>query len=99
MGIISSIVSAIFGTSKKTREQVEKELADIGQRRGLDPLHSVVDLQRALDLDSSMNSRKALWAEMDGEGKYEGTAAQNQKLHEYVMGEVAKGYIDVPEKE
>lgn len=99
MGIVSSIVSAIFGTKKKSKADVESELAAIGKERGLDPLHSIVDLQRALNLDASMTSRRAAWVESGGKAEeYEGTGEQNQKLHAYVMGEVAKGYIDVPDK-
>lgn len=96
MGILVNIINAIFGTGRKSREDVERELTAIGNQRGLDPLHSIVDLLKALDLDSSKTARGALWGEIGGEGTFTGTAEQNQKLHAHVMDEIAKGYIGVP---
>jgi len=46
---------------------------------------SIVDLLRALDIDSSFAARKELADELKYKGAYSGTAEQNTWLHQEVM--------------
>jgi hypothetical protein len=56
----------------------------------LDVRHSIVDLLKALDMDSSMDARRELWGEFFAAGSpYTGTPEQNEALHREVMSELA----------
>jgi hypothetical protein len=59
------------------------------QSEPLDPLESIVDLQKAIGRDSSPAARKALWGEFELHGEYTGTAEQNRTLHRCVMEAIA----------
>lgn len=87
--------------SQMTKAQVERVLTEAARERSpehLNPLTSIVDLQKVLDQDSSFAARRSLWRELGCEGIYDGTPEQNTKLHELVMDEVAKGYVDIPKE-
>lgn len=71
-------------------EQVKAKLDELKQANaGLNPQSSIVDLLKALGLDSSFEHRKELAKEV-GLDPYEGTAEQNIKLHEAVLKKAAQ---------
>jgi hypothetical protein len=51
---------------------------------------SITDLLKILDLDASMDARRALFTELSGKGTYGGSAQQNIWLHEQVMTRLAE---------
>jgi hypothetical protein len=55
----------------------------------LDWHHSIVDLMKLLDLDSSMNARQALAHELNYSGSTSDSAAMNVWLHREVMQKLA----------
>ncbi len=58
---------------------------------------SIVDLLKLLDLDSSLNARKELGAELDVHAGEDGSAQQNTALHKAVMQKLAANGGKVPE--
>ena len=58
---------------------------------------SIVDLLKLLDLDSSLNARKELAAELNVNAGAHGSAEQNIALHKAVMRKVAENGGKVPE--
>ena len=58
---------------------------------------SIVDLLKLLDLDSSLDARKGLAAELDVHAGEHGTAEQNIALHKAVMKKVAENGGKVPD--
>ena len=50
---------------------------------------SIVDLMKALDLDSSLTARKQLAAELKYTGNTSDFAAMNVWLHKQIMGKLA----------
>ncbi|WP_110948692.1 DUF3597 domain-containing protein [Pseudomonas bohemica] len=65
------------------------------QHPGLNWRTSIVDLLKVLGLDSSLENRKQLAADV-GLGAYEGTAEQNQALHKAVLRKLAENGGNVP---
>lgn len=65
------------------------------QHPGLNWRTSIVDLLKVLGLDSSLENRKQLAADV-GLGAYEGTAEQNQALHKAVLKKLAENGGNVP---
>jgi hypothetical protein len=63
----------------------------------LDWRHSIVDLMKALDLDSSFAARKELANEMNYSGDPNDSAAMNIWLHKQVMIKLAENGGKVPE--
>ncbi len=57
---------------------------------------SIVDLMKLLDLDSSLDNRKALATELGYTGAKDGSAEMNIWLHRRVMEELAKNGARVP---
>lgn len=57
---------------------------------------SIVDLMKLLDLDSSLDNRKALATELGFAGAKDGSAEMNIWLHRRVMEELAKNGARVP---
>lgn len=57
---------------------------------------SIVDLMKLLDLDSSLDNRKALATELGYTGEKDGSAEMNIWLHRRVMEELAKNGANVP---
>jgi len=59
--------------------------------------HSIVDLLKLLDLDSSLDARKELAAELDVNAGAHGSAEQNLALHKAVMRKLAENGGKVPD--
>jgi hypothetical protein len=55
----------------------------------LDWKHSIVDLMKALDIDSSLSARKELAKELGYTGDTNDSASMNIWLHKQVMGKLA----------
>lgn len=73
---------------------LDKAVADSGQT-----LHwktSIVDLMKALDIDSSLTSRKALAKELDYKGDTDDSASMNIWLHKQVLQKLAANGGKVP---
>ncbi|MFY1666119.1 DUF3597 family protein [Pseudomonas sp. Pseu.R1] len=82
---VVDVTSGIDAPSPASAEQISAKLASLAQAHPeLKPQNSIVDLLKALGLDSSFEHRKELAKEVGLEG-YEGTAEQNIKLHEAVL--------------
>lgn len=63
----------------------------------LDWRHSIVDLMKLLDLDSSLAARKELATELNYSGAKDGSAEMNIWLHKAVMKKLAENGGKVPE--
>ena len=105
MSVFGSIMSAIFGhgsaqasaspttapsASAQTvdvAEIVDKAAAAKGEK--LAWRTSIVDLMKALDLDSSLTARKQLAAELKYTGNTNDSAAMNVWLHKQIMTKLA----------
>ncbi len=66
------------------------------QRQKLDWRHSIVDLMKLLDLDSSLENRKELAKELNYTGDTGDSAAMNIWLHKQVMTKLAQNGGKVP---
>lgn len=64
----------------------------------LDWQHSIVDLMKALGLDSSLEHRKALAVELGYQGDTNNTAAMNSWLHASVIEKLKANGGRVPEE-
>jgi hypothetical protein len=62
----------------------------------LDWRHSIVDLMKLLDLDSSLGARKELAKELNYTGALDGSAQMNIWLHKQVMTKLAENGGKVP---
>ncbi|MET1024521.1 MAG: DUF3597 domain-containing protein [Pseudoxanthomonas sp.] len=60
--------------------------------------HSIVDLLKLLDLDSSLTARKELATELDVHAGDHGSAEQNIALHKAVMQKLADNGGKVPDE-
>lgn len=79
---------------------VEATLLAISAGRGDPKLNwrtSIVDLMKLLDLDSSLDNRKELAAELGYTGAKDGSAEMNIWLHKAVMRELERNGGKVPE--
>jgi hypothetical protein len=78
---------------------VEAVLAGLAARnpQPLDWRHSIVDLMKLVDLDSSLASRKALARELGYPGAPDGSAEMNLWLHRAVMRRLAESGGRVPD--
>lgn len=63
----------------------------------LDWRHSIVDLMKLLDLDSSLSARKELAKELSYSGDMNDSASMNVWLHKQVMQKLAENGGKVPE--
>jgi 3-oxoacyl-ACP reductase-like protein len=70
--------------------ETERGTADLNWRT------SIVDLMKLLSLDSSLDNRKALAAELGYSGARDGSAEMNIWLHKAVMRELEKNGGQVP---
>jgi len=77
---------------------VEAVLSDMAAAKGgkSDWKHSIVDLLKLLDLDSSLDARKQLAEELDVHAGAHGSAEQNIALHKAVMRKLAENGGKVP---
>ncbi len=104
MSIFGKIMSAIFGTkadaatpaggagssglpSVDVAPILDKAVAAKGEK--LDWRHSIVDLMKALDIDSSQTARKELAKELGFTGDMNDSAKMNIWLHKQVMDKLA----------
>lgn len=78
---------------------VEAVLTGLAAEKGgpSDWRHSIVDLLKLLDLDSNLEARKELAAELDVNAGAHGSAEQNIALHRAVMRKLAQNGGKVPE--
>jgi CRISPR/Cas system endoribonuclease Cas6 (RAMP superfamily) len=100
MSIFGKIMSAIFGTQAQAAEQgqvvsnvdvaavLDKAVAAKGEK--LDWRNSIVDLMKAIDLDSSLANRKQLAKDLNYTGDTNDSASMNIWLHKQVMDRLAK---------
>ena len=77
---------------------VEAVLTELSAKAGqpLDWRHSIVDLMKLLDLDSSLGARKALAQELHYSGDPNDSAPMNVWLHKQVMVKLAENGGRVP---
>jgi 3-oxoacyl-ACP reductase-like protein len=73
---------------------IEKAVGAQGE--DLDWKQSIVDLMKALKLDSSLTARKQLAQELGYTGALDGSAEMNVWLHKQVMAKLAEGGGTVP---
>ena len=73
---------------------LDKMVADKGAH--LDWRHSIVDLLKALDMDSSLDKRKELGAELGYTGALDGSAEMNIWLHKHVMARLSGEGVKTP---
>jgi hypothetical protein len=64
----------------------------------LDWKHSIVDMMKLLDMDSSISARKELASELHYSGDTNDSAAMNIWLHKQVMQKLAENGGKVPEE-
>lgn len=77
-------------------EKVLNERAAQNKQK-LDWRHSIVDLMKLLDLDSSQTARKQLATELKYDGDMNDSAKMNIWLHKQVMRKLAENGGKVPE--
>lgn len=79
---------------------VEAVLTAMAEEKGgkSDWRHSIVDLLKLLDLDSSLNARKELAGELGVNAGAHGSAEQNIALHKAVMRALAENGGKVPDE-
>src|SRR5436190_890921 len=77
---------------------VEKVVSGMAaqKKEKLDWRHSIVDLMKVLDLDSSMKARQELAKELKYEGDMNDSAKMNVWLHKQVMNKLAANGGKVP---
>lgn len=68
------------------------------KKEKLDWRHSIVDLMKLLDLDSSLSARKELAKELSYSGDMNDSASMNMWLHKQVMQKLAENGGKVPEE-
>ena len=73
---------------------LDKMVADKGQH--LDWRNSIVDLMKAIDLDSSLDKRKELAHELGFSGDTNDSASMNIWLHKQVMAKLSGEGIKTP---
>jgi hypothetical protein len=113
MSIFGKIMSSIFGraspegaapTAPTSGSAVQVDVAAIltklasEKKEKLDWRHSIVDLMKLLDLDSSMSARKELAQELQYSGNLNDSASMNVWLHKQVMQKLAANGGKVPEE-
>jgi hypothetical protein len=110
MGVFGDIMNAIFGkraeagtasgqASGQATIDVEKILNERAaqNKQKLDWRHSIVDLMKLLDLDSSQTARKQLATELKYDGDINNSAKMNIWLHKHVMHRLAENGGKVPD--
>lgn len=92
--LILGLLSAIFVRSTPaSSEDVAVKLDAKAEAKGgrLDWRHSVVDLMKVLDLESSLDERTDLADELGYEGPFDGSTRMNMWLHAKLIERVALG--------
>jgi hypothetical protein len=95
-GQSASSTPAGTATQVDVAEVLTKLLAE--KKEKLDWRHSIVDLMKLLDLDSSLSARKELAQELHYSGDMNDSAAMNVWLHKQVMQKLAENGGKVPEE-
>ena len=99
-GTATGTATAPAPTIQPTEQvDVEQVLKDIAASKGNPDLNyktSIVDLMKLLGLDSNLDNRKELAAELGYAGATDGSAEMNIWLHRAVMRELAKNGGKVP---
>jgi hypothetical protein len=88
--------SASSGQGTVDVEPILNNLASKNSQK-LDWRHSIVDLMKLLDLDSSLSARKELAQELKYTGDTNDSASMNVWLHKQVMRKLAENGGKVPE--
>lgn len=103
MTIVNSILNTIFdhpfarlkpeaatAAEAKPGVDVAAIMDELASNRGerLEWRTSVVDLLKVLGLDSSLEARKRLAAELHYQGDFKGTAVANEWLHDQVLKQI-----------
>ncbi len=95
-GQSASSAPAGSATQVDVADVLTKLLAE--KKEKLDWRHSIVDLMKLLDLDSSLSARKELAQELHYSGDMNNSAAMNVWLHKQVMQKLAENGGKVPEE-
>lgn len=95
----SSTPGASTGGQAGGQVDVQAVLENMAKHHGenLDWRHSIVDLMKLLNLDSSLAARKELATELGYTGDKNGSAEMNNWLHKQVMVKLAENGGRVPE--
>jgi hypothetical protein len=107
MSIFGKIMGAIFGGGAQAQPggTTAGGTVDVGatldnlarqKKEKLDWKHSIVDLMKLLDLDSSLSARKELAKELNYTGDTNDSATMNIWLHKQVMAKLAANGGKVP---
>ena len=88
--------TAETGTSTNVDVAAVLEQAVSAKGEKLDWRHSIVDLMKALDLDSSLAARKELAQELNYPGDSSDSAAMNTWLHKALMMKLAQHGGTIP---
>jgi hypothetical protein len=93
MSIFGKIMSAIFGSKASATQTVDVapilDKAVAAKKEKLAWRTSIVDLMKALDIDSSLGARKELAKELGYTGDTNDSATMNIWLHKQVMAKLA----------
>jgi hypothetical protein len=94
----SATKTAAAPAGAKTQVDVAAVLTELASKKKekLDWRHSIVDLMKVLDLDSSLSARKELAKELNYTGQTKDTAAMNVWLQKQVMVKLAENGGKVP---
>ena len=95
----SAAKTAAAPATAKTHVDVAAVLTELAgkKKEKLDWRHSIVDLMKVLDLDSSLSARKELAKELNYTGQTKDTAAMNVWLQKQVMIKLAENGGKVPD--
>jgi hypothetical protein len=95
----SSATTAAAPTAARAAFDVEAVLNDLASKKTekLDWRHSIVDLMKLLNLDSSLSARQELAKELHYTGEAKDTASMNIWLHKQVMIKLAENGGKVPD--
>jgi Domain of unknown function (DUF3597) len=91
------------GAKAAARPQLQVDVAAVltelagKNKEKLDWRHSIVDMMKLLNLDSSLSARKELAKELNYTGQTKDTAAMNIWLHKQVMIKLAENGGKVPD--
>ncbi|WP_395394616.1 DUF3597 domain-containing protein [Novosphingobium sp. BL-8A] len=75
---------------------VDAVLTELAAGKNLDWKHSIVDLMKVLDIDSSLENRKELAKELGYTGALDGSAEMNLWLHKETLRQLAAHGGKVP---
>jgi hypothetical protein len=91
--------TATAGAAADKQVDVNAVLTEMASRetQKLDWKHSIVDLMKLLDLDSSLTARKELAKELNYTGDTDDSATMNIWLHKQVMQKLAENGGKVPD--